>query len=163
MLTMARIYLLLGSNLGNRAANLEKAQSALRAQGIVVKKHSRIYQTPPWGETRQPDFLNQALEVECAYPPAVLLKILKRIERRLGRQPGRRWGPRPIDIDILFYDNRIVASPRLSIPHPRFSERAFAVVPMAEIAPAFKDPASGRTMVDCRRRINHEGIEIYRR
>lgn len=160
---MDRIYLLLGSNLGDRATNLEKAQSELRAQGITVKQHSRVYQTPPWGVTDQPDFLNQALEIECSYPPVVLLKILKQIERRLGRRPGRRWGPRLIDIDILFYDNRIVASPRLSIPHPRFSERAFAIVPMAEIAPAFKDPASGQTMADYRHRIKNEGIEIYRR
>lgn len=160
---MDRIFLLLGSNQGDRARHLKHALAELRKRGIAVRKRSRVYQTRPWGRTEQPDFLNLAVEVACEYPPAALLRVLKSIERQQGRQKTRRWGPRPIDIDILFYDRRIVDTQRLSIPHPRFAERAFAVIPLAEISPSFVDPATGLTLADYRRRISHEGIKVYRR
>jgi len=159
---MDRIFLLLGSNQGDRAAHLKRALAGLRKHDIVVRKRSRVYQTQPWGRTDQPDFLNMALEIACDYSPAALLKVLKSIERRQGRRKTTRWGPRPIDIDILFYDQRIVSTQRLSIPHPRFAERPFAVIPVAEISPSFVDPATGRTLADYRRRISHEGIKVYR-
>jgi len=159
---MDRIFLLLGSNQGDRAAHLKHALTGLRKHGIVILKRSHVYQTRPWGKIDQPDFLNMALEVASDYPPTALLKVLKSIERQQGRRKTTRWGPRPIDIDILFYDQRIVATPRLSIPHPRFADRPFAVIPLAEISPAFVDPATGRTLADYRRRISHEGIKVYR-
>ena len=163
MFKMEKIFLLLGTNCGERARNLHAAQAEIRRNQIKIVKKSSVYETLPWGKKDQPDFLNMALQVKCAYPPAELLKVLKRIEKKMGREKGVKWGPRLIDIDILFYDQRIVKTRNLSIPHLYFEQRPFAIVPMAEISPNFADPRSARKMKDYLTEIDHEGIAVYRR
>jgi len=133
------IYLALGTNLGDRFANLRAAIAALAPQAHVLAE-SRIYETPPWGFLDQPAFLNMALRAETNLPPADLLAFLKQLETDLGRQPTFRNGPRLIDIDILFYDDLILTTPPLVIPHPRLHERNFVLVPLADIAPDFVHP-----------------------
>jgi 2-amino-4-hydroxy-6-hydroxymethyldihydropteridine diphosphokinase len=160
---MEKIFLLLGTNQGARIRNLRAAQAEIRRNRIKIIKKSSIYRTPPWGKEDQPGFLNQALQVGSNRPPAELLRVLKQIEKKLGRKRGSKWGPRLIDIDILFYDERIVKSRNLTIPHPYFEQRAFAILPMAELSPNFKDPRSARRMKDYLKEIDHEGIAVYRR
>lgn len=130
---MSIVYLALGSNLGDRLANLRAAISALEAAGVRILRRSFAWQTPPV-PADQPPFLNAALMVETTHPPEALLDELKRIEHALGRRPGRRWGPRPIDLDILLYDDLAIETPRLTIPHPRLAERAFVLAPLSEVA-----------------------------
>lgn len=127
----------LGSNVGAPARNVRRAMRALSRLGTVIAA-SRLYRTKAWGKTDQPDFCNAAVLLDTQLSPRDLLKELKRLERRLGRKPGERWGPRAIDLDILAYDDVEVDEPDLQIPHPRLSERAFALVPLAEIDPRFE-------------------------
>lgn len=133
-MALARIGL--GSNLGQAADNLERAFSALGKLGRV-RARSALYRSPPWGVTAQPDFVNAAALLETQLGPRALLEALKDIERRMGRAQTYRWGPRTIDLDILAYDDLRLDEPDLVIPHPRLGERAFALVPLAEIDPSF--------------------------
>lgn len=129
-------WLSLGSNLGDRAAHLAAAIEALRAiSGIEVEAVSSLYETPPWGDEDQGPFLNAALEIRTSLEPMALLDAVKAIEARLGRAETRRWGPRVIDIDIVHMAGVSMATPRLTLPHPHWRERAFVLVPLAEIAP----------------------------
>lgn len=137
------VYLALGSNLGNRLANLKNAVSNLTPQ-MDVKKKSPVYETPPWGYTDQPAFLNQVVMVETYLEPEDLLSHLKRLETVLGREPSFENGPRLIDMDILFYDDVIVDSPPLVIPHPRLHQRAFVLVPLNDIAADLVHPLLGK-------------------
>jgi len=139
------IYLGLGSNMGDRRYNLESALDAL-AQKIKVQVVSSIYDTKPVGNTRQPRFLNLVCEAATSMAPPDLLNFVKQIEINMGRQPGPLNSPRPIDIDILFYGNQVIAAPALIIPHPRLTERAFVLVPLDEIAPDFIHPVVGKTI-----------------
>lgn len=144
------IYLALGTNLGDRLANLRAAIAALAPQ-VRVEAESRIYETPPWGFLDQPAFLNMAVRAQTDLPPADLLTFLKQLESELGRVPTFRNGPRLIDIDILFYDDLVLNTPPLVIPHPRLHERDFVLVPLADIAPDFIHPVlhqSIRTLLD---------------
>jgi len=115
--------------------NLKRAISLLREKGIRIRKISSIYESSPWGYEEQEDFLNLALEVETDLPPLELLELIKNIEKRMGRKPTFRWGPRNIDIDILLYDDISFSHPSLVIPHPHLKERLFALLPLREIAP----------------------------
>lgn len=125
----------LGSNVGDRLANLRAAVTALaRTDGIEVARTSSVYETDPVGPP-QPDFLNAVVEVETSLGPAELLQTLKAIERELGRTPSERWGPREIDLDLLLYGDASSSSDELTVPHPEISRRAFVLVPLAEIAP----------------------------
>jgi len=133
---VARAGIGLGSNLGDPAANVRAALDALSDVGIVAAR-SRLYRTKPWGRTDQPDFCNAAAIVETQLSPRELLLRLQALERRLGRTPSVRWGPRAIDFDILFYDDITLNEPGLHIPHPRLMERAFVLVPLAEIDQRF--------------------------
>ncbi len=137
-------YLSLGSNLGDRRENLDKALDYLSQRTRLVKVSS-VYDTEAAGNAEQPRFLNLVCQLATRLAPAELLMLAKGIERKLGRQPGKVNAPRPIDIDILFYGNEVVNSPELVIPHPRLTERAFVLVPLAEIAPDLVHPASGKT------------------
>ena len=127
-------YLGLGTNLGDRWANLRNALRMLsEAQGVQVRRCSRVYETEPWGVTEQPKFLNCVVEAAVSLGPEPLLDRCKEVEREIGRLPGPRWGPRLIDLDILLYGTQVIELPNLEIPHPRLHLRAFALVPLAEL------------------------------
>ena len=142
---MIRVFLGIGTNLGDRERNLQDALAVL-SQKMVILKESSIYQTAPWGYLDQPAFLNQVIEAQTDLSPLNLLGFLKDTEKVLGRQANFRYGPRLIDLDILFYGNRIIQTPRLQIPHPRIAQRAFVLVPLAEIAPDFVHPQTKQTI-----------------
>jgi len=142
---MIRVFLGIGTNLGDRERNLQAALAIL-SQKMVILKESSIYQTAPWGYLDQPAFLNQVIEAQTDLSPLNLLGFLKDTEKVLGRQANFRYGPRLIDLDILFYGNRIIQTPRLQIPHPRIAQRAFVLVPLAEIAPDFVHPQTKQTI-----------------
>lgn len=133
------VYLALGSNMGNRLSNLKAAISNLAPQ-MEVKKKSHVYETQPWGFTDQPAFLNQVVKVKTYLQPEALLAHLKRLEAALGRVPNFQNGPRLIDMDILFFDDRVMDTLPLVIPHPRLHERAFVLVPLADLAPDLVHP-----------------------
>ena len=142
---MTRVFLGIGTNLGDRERNLQAALAIL-SQKMVILKESSIYQTAPWGYLDQPAFLNQVIEAQTDLSPLNLLGFLKDTEKVLGRQANFRYGPRLIDLDILFYGNRVIQTPRLQIPHPRIAQRAFVLVPLAEIAPDFVHPQNRQTV-----------------
>ncbi len=133
---MAEAFLGLGSNLGDRATLIAGAMQRLgETPGIEVTARSGLYRAPPWGDSDQGEFLNAAAAVETSLSPHALLAACLDLETLLGRVRGRRWGPRLIDIDVLHYAGETSADERLIVPHPYWRERAFVVVPLAEIAP----------------------------
>src|SRR5258706_14407111 len=129
---MAKIYLGLGSNIGDRKAYIEKAVELL-SEEVKVLKRARIYETAPLHFEDQPDFLNTAIFGETILSPLELLSFVKEVEKKVGRTPSFRFGPREIDIDILYYDDIVYKDEVLEIPHPRISERDFVKLPLAEI------------------------------
>jgi 2-amino-4-hydroxy-6-hydroxymethyldihydropteridine diphosphokinase len=131
-----RAFVGLGSNLGDRAANLARARESLGETGKVVQSSS-VYRTVPWGRSGQPEFFNAVVSIETELRPRELLDALHAIERRLGRTDGERWGPRVIDLDLLLYDDRNVAEDGLRVPHEHLAERAFVLVPLAELDARF--------------------------
>lgn len=142
-----RVYLSLGSNLGDRRGYLRRAIDALPPP-VRVLRLSPLYETAPWGYLEQDDFLNIVVEAETVLQPLELLEHLKSIEALLGRTTNFRFGPREIDLDILFYDDLILAGDRLTIPHPRLHERAFALVPLADLAPELVHPQLDQTVTE---------------
>lgn len=151
------VYLSLGTNLGKRAANLRAALAALRPQ-VTVRRTSPVYETEPWGYTDQPPFLNQVVEIETHLEPQELLVFIKQIESELGRQPTFRNGPRVIDLDVLFYDDRVFENENLAIPHPRMEGRAFVLVPLADLAPDLVHPRLGKTVREMLVPLDRAGI-----
>lgn len=143
---MARAFIGLGSNLGDRAKTLTEAVAALEGAGVRVVAGSSIYETDPVGGPSQPRFLNQVIEIDFEGTPRRLLETCQRIELLLGRNRAReeRWGPREIDLDVLAVGDAIAKEPGLDLPHPRIAERAFVLVPWAEIAPEFEVAGRGR-------------------
>lgn len=139
------VYLSLGSNLGNRSDNLRRAIDALR-DVVTVDAISSLYASAPVGVTDQPEFLNMALVAETNVEPLPLLGHVKQVEEAVGRTTTYRWGPRVVDIDIVLYGGLILETPELTIPHPQMAERAFVLIPLAEIAPNVIDPQSGLTL-----------------
>ena len=129
---MTTVMLALGANLGDRLANLRSAVVMLEKAGVVVSSRSEVWETAPV-PAGQPAYLNAALVAETELTPLELLALVKRIERDLGRRPGRRWGPRPADIDILFYGELEMESEALTIPHPRIAERSFVLAPLSYV------------------------------
>jgi 2-amino-4-hydroxy-6-hydroxymethyldihydropteridine diphosphokinase len=154
------VYIALGTNLGDRLANLKLARDSLAEAGVLVAS-SPVYQTPPWGIVDQPAFLNQVVQIRTDLPPVKLLKYLKSLESRMGRVPSVKYGPRLIDMDILFYDNRIIERRKLQIPHPRMAERAFVLVPLADLAADLKHPVSGLSVKEMLVQVDASNIRPY--
>jgi 2-amino-4-hydroxy-6-hydroxymethyldihydropteridine diphosphokinase len=144
---MAKVFIALGGNLGDRAAMIAAALEAL-SEVMIISKRSAVYETAPKYVTDQPAFLNLAVHGSTELVPEALLDALKAIERTLGRVPGQRFGPRPIDLDILFYDGERIETPRLTVPHPRLHERRFVLQPLADIAPEFRHPLLEQTVTE---------------
>lgn len=151
------VYLALGSNVGKRAAHLQTALAGMPPK-VRPLVQSPIYETPPWGYTEQPAFLNMVIQAETELPPLELLKFLKDLEVEVGRTPSFRYGPRQIDLDILFYDDLVLETPELSLPHPRLHERAFVLVPLADVAPNLRHPLLNQTIAEMLSRANSAGI-----
>ncbi len=159
---MQQIYLALGTNLGDRESNLAKAIEQLSIHCPVVAISS-IFETEPWGYLDQGKFLNMVVGCETSLSPLSLLDFVKNLEGELGRTPNFRNGPRLIDIDILFYGDQVIDKPGLAIPHPRLHERAFVLVPLAEIAPTLLHPVTGFTIEKHLKDVTEEGIMLYKK
>lgn len=144
---MRKVYVGIGSNLGDREFLIRKAVESLRdLPRTQVIRVSSLYDTDPVGETEQPPFLNAVAWIETELPPRELLWQMLLIEKRMGRVRSRRWGPRPIDLDLLFYDEQITDEPDLIVPHPEAHRRAFVLLPLSELDPEFRHPATGETI-----------------
>ncbi len=152
-------YLGLGGNLGDVAAAFVEALARLAATpGVRISRLSSVYRTPPWGKRDQPDFLNLAALATTTLPARALLAVCLEVERAMGRRRAERWGPRSIDIDILAYGEATIDEPELKVPHPRLVERAFALAPLAEIAPGLR--VGGRAVADWLAAAERAGIEV---
>ncbi len=150
----------LGGNLGDASAMIGSAVASLRAHGRVrIDRTSSIYRTPPWGPVAQPDFANACALGSTDLAPHALLTEVKAIEARLGRAPGERWGPRAIDIDILYYAGATLHQPDLVIPHASLFERAFVLIPLAEIAPDLV--IAGRRIADAAAAVDASGVRRW--
>jgi 2-amino-4-hydroxy-6-hydroxymethyldihydropteridine diphosphokinase len=155
------VYIALGTNVGDRLANLRAALTAFRPH-IEIKVKSAVYETEPWGYANQPAFLNMVVRGETDLSALELLNHLKHLELDLGRTPIFRNGPRLIDLDILFYDDRVIDTPPLVIPHPRLHERAFVLVPLADVAPALVHPLLGRSVSQLLETVDRHGVSMFR-
>jgi 2-amino-4-hydroxy-6-hydroxymethyldihydropteridine diphosphokinase len=142
---MATVYLSLGTNLGDRAHNLERAVTRL-TEVLDALVLSPVYETEPWGLVDQPDFYNLCACGETTLEPRALLRLLKRLERALGRIDGTLWGPRLIDIDLLFYDDQVLDEPALQVPHPRIRGRAFVLITLLDLVEDLHHPALKRSI-----------------
>lgn len=156
--SMSRLYLSLGSNLNERYANLRRAIALLR-EHMTVTAISPVYATEPWGDRDQSPFLNICVAASTPLAPHDVLHLIKSIEQEMGRRPTHRWGPRLIDIDIIFYDNLVLRDEELIIPHPRLAERAFVLAPLADLIPDFRHPQTGETVQELLDRIGAAGVE----
>ncbi|GJQ58693.1 MAG: 2-amino-4-hydroxy-6-hydroxymethyldihydropteridine diphosphokinase [Candidatus Scalindua sp. AMX11] len=146
---MINVYLGIGSNLGNRKKNLDDAVARIAAfDGVCLITRSGYYETDPVGGPQQPDYLNCVVAVQTEIEPVQLLRMLKRIEKELGRRPGVRWGPRVIDIDILLYDDMVINHEDLKIPHERMHERMFVLEPLNEISPDLIHPVLKKSIFE---------------
>ena len=157
---MSVAYIGIGSNLGNRQENCLRAIELLQKKGIIVKKRSSLYETEPWGVKEQPLFLNMAIEVETKLNPGALLRILKDVEKEVGRKESTKWGPRIIDLDILLTDNIVLNKDNLKIPHPLMHKREFVLRPLCEIAPDIKHPVLKLSMNELLQEVKNKGFVL---
>ena len=139
-------YISAGANLGDRRRNLEHGVASLREAGVLLKKHSRFFETEPVGFREQPWFLNMAIEIETVLPAEGLLDLCQAVELAMGRTRTFPGAPRLLDLDILFYGNCVIETERLVIPHPRVAERRFVLEPLAKIAPGYMHPVLRQTI-----------------
>jgi 2-amino-4-hydroxy-6-hydroxymethyldihydropteridine diphosphokinase len=137
----------IGANLGDPRVTVRDAIERLAAEGTLVAASS-LYETRPWGVEDQPDFVNAAVRLRSDRDPLSLLQRLKALEVEMGRRPGLRWGPRVVDLDILLAEGTVLVTERLTVPHPRIAERAFVLVPLAEIGPELVHPVLHRPLAD---------------
>ncbi|OCR00223.1 2-amino-4-hydroxy-6-hydroxymethyldihydropteridine diphosphokinase [Oscillatoriales cyanobacterium USR001] len=152
----------LGSNLGDSLITLQSAIETLNnTPGIIVKARSSWYQTAPVGPP-QPDYINACAILQIKLEPQQLLEKLLEIEIRFGRQRREKWGPRTLDLDLLLYDNLILETPPLVLPHPRMTERAFVLVPLAEIAPDWVHPIKGKTITEILNNVERSGVKKWK-
>jgi 2-amino-4-hydroxy-6-hydroxymethyldihydropteridine diphosphokinase len=154
------LYIALGTNLGDRLHNLRAALDAF-APNVQVVTESHVYETDPWGFADQPAFLNMVVRAATRLSPARLLSFLKKLEADQGRTPTFRNGPRLIDLDILFYDNLQLDTPPLTLPHPRLHERAFVLVPLADLAPGLIHPRLGLSVASLLAGVDRSGIRKF--
>ena len=152
-----QVFLGLGTNLGQRQQNLDQAVAGLQKL-MQVTAVSPLYETAPWGLVDQPDFYNACLRGFTTYSPYALLAAIKQLEKEIGRTPTARWGPRLIDVDILMIDDLVLQSGGLSIPHPSIPERAFVLIPLADIAPDVMHPELGQTIGELATAVDPTGV-----
>ena len=157
---MSTIYLGLGTNLGDRIANLDQAIESL-TERVEITGVSAVYETDAWGLEEQPDFLNMCVAGETNLSPNALLQFVKQLESLLGRVPSERWGPRLIDIDILFYDQFIMQELELTIPHKGVADRATVLVPLSDIAPELLHPIELKRISELLAAVDKSGIRRY--
>lgn len=157
---MARAYVALGSNLDEPEAQVRNALAALgELPATQLLRTSRLYRTPPWGMLDQPWFVNAAAALNTELAPAALMQALQALELRSGRERGaQRWGPRRIDLDLLLYDDLVIDTPELQLPHPRLAERAFVLVPLADVAKELTLPG-GKSVEALLAQVDTAGIE----
>lgn len=157
-----QVFILLGSNLGNKQANLSDARQEISRLAGKIVTASSIYKTAPWGNSQQPEFYNQVLELNSSLEAEALLSLVLDIEKKLGRIRKNRWEARVIDIDILFFGESIIRIDRLTVPHPEIPNRKFTLLPLIEIAPDFIHPATGKTvrqlLTECEDKLNVEKL-----
>lgn len=152
-------FIAIGSNLGDRVGNVRKAVSMV-CDGVNARllAMSSLYETEPWGVKDQPRFVNAVMKVETSLDPVELLARTKAVEETMGRQRGLRWGPRTIDLDIVFHGSVVMDEQGLVIPHPGAAERAFVMVPLAEIDPGFVHPVLGKSAAEIAGGLDRSGI-----
>ena len=155
---MKTVFLALGSNVGDREVNMRTAVARLGSDEIRVVRRSSLYETAPREMLDQPWFLNAVVEAETSLFPMQLLARIRDIERQMGRRRVTPKGPRNIDIDILFYGRSVIATTELEVPHPRIGERRFVLEPLAEIAPDFRHPVTGKTAVEMLAALEPQGV-----
>jgi 2-amino-4-hydroxy-6-hydroxymethyldihydropteridine diphosphokinase len=152
-------YLSLGSNLGNKRTNLKRAVTFINEHPqIKLIAQSSVYETKPVGYRKQPDFLNLVIKIETTLSPQQLWQVVQKIEKKIGRKPTVRWGPRLIDIDILLYNDLTLTQPDLEIPHPELEKRAFVLIPLQEIAPGIRLP-SGNNLASLIKNLPKQGVK----
>ena len=155
---MKTTFLGLGSNLGNREANLRESVARLESDELRMIRRSSIYETAPQDLLDQPSFLNAVVQAETTLFPMQLLARIRQIEREMGRRRTAPKGPRNIDIDILFYARAVITTAQLEVPHPRIAQRRFVLEPLAEIAPDFRHPIAGKTAVEMLAALEPQGV-----
>ena len=159
---MNKCAIALGSNLGDSLATLENSLAVLgNTPGVNLLATSSWYQTKPVSEVPQPDYLNGCVTLNVQQTPEELLVLLQAIELQFGRVRKEKWGARTLDLDLLLYGDHQLDTPNLTIPHPRMGERAFVLVPLAEIAPDWQEPSSGKAIAQLAAKLDRSGVKLY--